>query len=360
MCFRRQPIGRPGQIVCPRCMPEHHKFARSFSRNWRDHHPEPSVFGKPRTQPRCWQHERMEVPDWSQSGRGRVDPVGNFTHLLLATPFATRVHLPPLSTDHQALRASQRGPCASRHFTCLPSSQETTFTSEEFHTLMLVRLHLSIHVDGRVCNAVNLWTCLVTTGQHVHGLGLVGLPQKCAWRESAEKQALASRRIKFFVISMSSFLRTTSAGSRSLRTAFHFGGQAGCHRHHSGFSVDRAGMARGRGKGPGHLRGGTGQVPEMSRVGQREPVPFARDGIRGGRAVDCKSGLVQVPVSPSVLRRSTQLLFFQRWTALLACSIQRAYAATLLGNHWERLAARMGLRCTWVIWTVLSECGVVE
>ena len=35
---------------------------------------------------------------------------------------------------------------------------------------------------------------------------------------------------------------------------------------------------------------------------------------------------------PSVLRRSTQLLFFQRWTALLACSIQRAYAATLLGK----------------------------
>ena len=35
---------------------------------------------------------------------------------------------------------------------------------------------------------------------------------------------------------------------------------------------------------------------------------------------------------PSVLRRSTQLLFFQRWTALLACSIQRASAATLLGK----------------------------
>ena len=35
---------------------------------------------------------------------------------------------------------------------------------------------------------------------------------------------------------------------------------------------------------------------------------------------------------PKVLRRSTQLLFFQRWTALLACSIQRAYAASLLGK----------------------------
>ena len=35
---------------------------------------------------------------------------------------------------------------------------------------------------------------------------------------------------------------------------------------------------------------------------------------------------------PRVLRRSTQLLFFQRWTALLACSIQRACAASLLGK----------------------------
>ena len=33
---------------------------------------------------------------------------------------------------------------------------------------------------------------------------------------------------------------------------------------------------------------------------------------------------------PRVLRRSSQLLFYQRWTALLACSIQRAYAASLL------------------------------
>ena len=33
-----------------------------------------------------------------------------------------------------------------------------------------------------------------------------------------------------------------------------------------------------------------------------------------------------------VLRRSTQLLFFQRWTAWLVCSIQRACAASLLGK----------------------------
>ena len=97
--WRRRPIGRPGQIVCPRCMPEHHRSARSFSRNWRDHHPEPSVCGRPRTQPRCWQAKawrcrigpdlrRLSSVRRSQSIRRweSESTVGNFTHLLLATP----------------------------------------------------------------------------------------------------------------------------------------------------------------------------------------------------------------------------------------------------------------------------------
>ena len=32
------------------------------------------------------------------------------------------------------------------------------------------------------------------------------------------------------------------------------------------------------------------------------------------------------------MRRSTAELFFQRWTGMLACSVQRAYAASLLGE----------------------------
>ena len=107
--------------------------------------------------------EGMEVPDWSTfkvpdfpAPHPVNSEVGEWIHgwqfhasVARDTLFATRVHL--LSTDHQALRASQRGPCASRHFTCLPTSQETRFTSEEFRTLMLVRLHLPLHVDERVC-----------------------------------------------------------------------------------------------------------------------------------------------------------------------------------------------------------------
>ena len=71
-----------------------------------------------------------------------VDPeVGEWTHgwqfhssVARDTLFATSVHLPPLSTDHRALRASQRGPCASRHFSCLPTCLETDFSAEEFRT----------------------------------------------------------------------------------------------------------------------------------------------------------------------------------------------------------------------------------
>ena len=35
---------------------------------------------------------------------------------------------------------------------------------------------------------------------------------------------------------------------------------------------------------------------------------------------------------PKLLRRSVELLFFQRWTGLMACAVQNAYAATLLGE----------------------------
>ena len=126
-----------------------------------------------------------------------------------------------------------------------------------------------------------------------------------------------SRRISFFAISMSSFPRTTSAGSRSSRTAFHFG--EGKQVAISALTGARVSEAR-----PGHPK-------QWCRYGQREPVPLARDGIRGGRAVElhsrhlfAKSGLVQVPLRSEC--------FFQRWTALLACSIQRAYAATLMGK----------------------------
>ena len=36
--------------------------------------------------------------------------------------------------------------------------------------------------------------------------------------------------------------------------------------------------------------------------------------------------------SPKLLRKSAQILYFQRWTGLLACAVQNAFAASLLGE----------------------------
>ena len=109
--------------------------------------------------------------------------------------FAISVRLPPLSTDDQALRASQRSLCPSRHFSCLPTSQETTFSAEEFRTLLLVRLHLPLHMDARFCKCGEL---LDVYGHHRSACSRIGLlkprgtPAE-AWPESAAKQVLASR-----------------------------------------------------------------------------------------------------------------------------------------------------------------------
>ena len=62
-------------------------------------------------------------------------------------------------------------------------------------------------------------------------------------------------------------------------------------------------------------------------------------------------GLVQVSLVSSVLRRSTQLLFFQRWTALLAPSSERTLPACWEASGYARLCERAGGACTWAIWT---------
>ena len=90
--------------------------------------------------------EGMEVAVWSRfpvanfRAQQPVNPeVGEWTHgwqfhasIARDTLFATSVHLPPLSTDHRALRALQRGPCASRHFNCLPTCPEHFFELKKF------------------------------------------------------------------------------------------------------------------------------------------------------------------------------------------------------------------------------------
>ena len=92
--WRRRLTECLGQIVYLRRMPEHHGSALSFSRNWRDRHPEPCVCGKPKMQPCCslekaWRCPsgpdsrppnsarcHQSIPRW-ESGL----TVGNITHL---------------------------------------------------------------------------------------------------------------------------------------------------------------------------------------------------------------------------------------------------------------------------------------
>ena len=97
--------------------------------------------------------------------------------------FATHVHLPLLDPNYRALRLSQRGPCASRHFTVAPSTPETTFTPEQFRTLLLVRLHLPLQIDSRRCGCGAM---LDARGIHrsecarVGVLGVCGVPVEVA------------------------------------------------------------------------------------------------------------------------------------------------------------------------------------
>ena len=182
--WHQRPIGHLGQTACLRFTHEHHMCVLSSWKNWRDLLREHSACEKPRTAT-LLASEGMEVPVWSRfpvadfRAPQPVDPeVGEWTHgwqfhasVVRNSLFATSVHLPPLSTDHRALRASQRGPCASRHFSCLPTSPETTFSAEEFRTLLLVRLHLPLHLDARFCKCGEL---LDVYGHHRSACSRVG------------------------------------------------------------------------------------------------------------------------------------------------------------------------------------------
>ena len=81
-------------------------------------------------------------------------------------------YLPSLSSDLQGLRASQCGPCASRHFTVLPTSPDTSFAPEELRALALVRLHLDLPLDDARCRCGAM---LDARGYHRSACARVGL-----------------------------------------------------------------------------------------------------------------------------------------------------------------------------------------
>ena len=112
-------------------MPEHRRSAHSFCRK----------LERPPSRAKCGREAQNAaavltaagtgVPAWSKfsdpdfRAPQPLDPkVGGWTHgwqfpapVARDTLFATSVHLSPWSTHQQALRTSQREPCASRHLT---------------------------------------------------------------------------------------------------------------------------------------------------------------------------------------------------------------------------------------------------
>ena len=102
----------------------------------------------------------------SRSRGGRVD-----SRLAISRISCSRLpFLQPACTCHRSPQTT-RGPCVSRHFSCLPTCQETTFSAEEFCTLLLVRLHL-LHIDARFCKCGEL---LDVYGHHRSPCSRIGL-----------------------------------------------------------------------------------------------------------------------------------------------------------------------------------------
>ena len=86
-------------------------------------------------------------------------------------------------------------------------------------------------------------------------------------------------------------------------------------------------------------------MPQLSRIGQREPVLLARDGIRGRKAVEphsrhlfAKSGLVQVPLSTECFAPFHAVAVLPALDCWLAPSNGHARRPSW-ANHWKRHAA---------------------
>ena len=115
---RLAPAAYWASRVCRRSMFVLRRCALSFSGSWKDPHLEHSVFGNPNTLPQCLQQMAWRCQSGPNSPTLTSAPRSPSIHrwesgLMVAIsriPLCTSVHLPPLSTDHQALRASQRGP----------------------------------------------------------------------------------------------------------------------------------------------------------------------------------------------------------------------------------------------------------
>ena len=102
--------------------------------------------------------------------------------------------------------------------------------------------------------------------------------------------------------------------------------------------MDRRGRARGREPGKALERAREAKEKRYSELVDAPRcrlvvLAFEVAGRWSDEAVDFLRLLARhkAQTCPRLLRRSAGALYFQRWTGLLACAVQRAYAASLLG-----------------------------
>ena len=255
--------------------------------------------------------------------------------------FAAHAHLPPLHPSLRCLRSSQSGPCASRHFTVMPSSRDTTFTADRFRTLLLVRLRRPLGLALRRCRC---GAVLDPFGEHRSAcarVGVLGTRGVAAEVTAARICREGGPRVRENQLLRDLNVAVPASDTRRIEVIANglplYGGVQ--------LAIDTTvvsaltGAGAPRGQRPGQA------LSEARRAKERRyPELACGDRCRlvvwgfevGGRwskeTVDFLWCLAEhkAESSPKLLRKSAQLLFFQRWTGLLACAVQGAYAASLL------------------------------
>ena len=273
------------------------------------------------------------------------DTVGSFTHAPLATSTLRRTCiLPSLSSDLQGLRTSQRGPCASRHVTVLPTTADASFSPARFRTLLLVRVHLPLHLDDSKCRC---GAPLDPYGHHRSACATVGLlaprgaPAEVAARRICRE---AGVRVRQDQLLRDLNVAVPAGDTRKIEVIANglplWGGKQ--------LAIDTTvvsaltGRGRARGRAPGvalaQARGRKeARYPELVDPASRCKLVVLGLEV-GGRWSEEAVSFVQLLARhraqecPRLLRRSAVQLFFNRWTGLLACAVQQAFAASLLGE----------------------------
>ena len=225
-----------------------------------------------------------------------------------------------------------------------PTIKETTFTVERFRCLLLFRLQLPLPLAAAKCRC-GQW--LDTRGRHRAACSTVGILAKrgaplevAAARVCSEAGARVSKNV--FVRDMNVTVSPTD--TRKIEVVANglplYGGAQ--------LAVDTTLVSPVR--GDGRPRAGAQWRPAVAiRDAERSKtvryheltgenrcrlvvLAFEVGGRWSASAAVFVHNLAKVKAMscPSLLRRSAEHLFFNRWTALLSCAAQSAFAASLL------------------------------